>query len=115
MLAQDDARYHSTCMRATGIPPWSYLNIEVKDLTAKMKEIREILQELPRIDASAATSTINPIHITDVSAATALEPTRYTRTGGDIIKQLNKNYIVNLFINKLIMLPKLCLKCYSVL
>lgn len=40
-----------------------------------MKEIREILQALPRIDASAATSTINPIHITDVSAATALEPT----------------------------------------
>ena len=71
MLAQDDARYHGTIMRAT----WSYLNIEVKDLTAKMKEIREILQELPRIDASAATSTINPIHITDVSAATALEPT----------------------------------------
>jgi hypothetical protein len=114
MLAQDDARYHSTCMRATGIPPWSYLNIEVKDLTAKMKEIREILQELPRIDASAATSTINPIHITDVSAASYGIRT-YTRTGGDIIKQLNKNYIVNLFINKLIMLPKLCLKCYSVL
>ena len=51
-LASGEACYKGTIMKATGIPPWAYLNIEVKDMKEKMKMIMRILQELVDIGAN---------------------------------------------------------------
>jgi hypothetical protein len=46
MLAQGEARYSSNIMKCTGVPPWSYLQIDVNKLTEQQKDVVKILKEL---------------------------------------------------------------------